>query len=544
MGKLASGIRDQNLSKQQQQPPLKKRPRARRNNTVDSPQIQGPLFLPSKQQLRKRKTADDDQQQQQRLKRRPWGWEKKTTPEEEEDASEIQVPPQPRLKRPRKRETTSDDDAPPGLSSCTSQISQIQIRPRCSLLRPFSAAAQDRLRTRSSSLHWGAKRLRTALSRRDWSDLDDGPAGLIAERVLANGVIDYIRFRAVCRPWRRCCADPRTRAVLEDSRFHPRGWIMLLGEEEELEAAADPHSSRRQFLNASSGQCIQVDVPELQDHGVLRSSSDDGLLLLLRKGTGAVRLLNPLTRQVADLPPITHLKYPPVHIGRCSPSCAAVVGGRWVLLYIHHRAGVDGSLLAFAKPGKDERWVVVKTRYLLRPTMSFAGRFYGVAGDEIMMLDMTRGGEEEDLPPPRLVVVAKLAVQIRGMLETAHLVDNGGEMMLVHRRTRRVRGGGYKRACKLYRVNLTSGRTTPAAARGRAIFIGMCRALSVSPQVFPGISANAVYPALHLEERREHQQIVAYHLRDGTTESYNTDARSGLAHPWSIADCLAAYVSG
>ncbi|CAL4971394.1 unnamed protein product [Urochloa decumbens] len=430
---------------------------------------------------------------------------------------------------------------------------------------PCSAAAQDRLlRTRSSSssstLHWGAKakRSRPALgsrsrsSSRDWSDLDDGPAGLIAERVLTNGgAIDYIRFRAVCRPWRRCCGDPRTRALLEDSRLHPRGWIMLLGEEEELEAAAAPHSIRRQFLNVSTGQCIQVDVPELRDHGVIRSISDDGLLLLLRKGTGGsavVRLLNPLTRQVAELPPITDLEYPPGHIGRCSPCTAAVVDGRWVLLYIH-RAGEDGTL-AFAKPGNiDERWVLVKIKStgFLWPTMSFAGRFYGVAGDSIMVMDTTNG------LPPRLVVAAKLAVQIRGMLETVHLVENGGEMMLVHRRMRPVRGVvdgkyyGCKRACKLYRVNLASGKTTPAAARGRAIFVGHCRALSVSPQVFPGISANAVYPALGLLERRERQQIVAYHLRDGTTESFSSndnDTRSGLPHPWSIADCLATYVSG
>ncbi|CAN6243081.1 unnamed protein product [Urochloa humidicola] len=504
MGKLASASRDQNFSSfwKQQQPPLKKRPRARRKNTADAPQIQGPLK-------------------------------------------------QPRLKRPRKTKTTSDD-APPGLSSCTSQASQIQIHPRCSLLLPCSAAAQDRLCTRSSSttLHWGTKRSRTSLSRRrDWSDLGDGPAGLIAERVLtANGVIDYIRFRAVCRSWRRCCPDPRTRAVLEDSRLHPRGWIMLLGEEEELRAAAAPHCSRRQFLNVSTGQCIQLDVPELQDHGVLQyNNMDNGLLLLLRKGTGAVRLLNPLTRQVAELPPTTDLEHSPAHIGQCSPSSAALVDGRWVLLYVH--GAMDNGTLAFAKPG-DERWMLVKTSELLRPTMSFAGRFYGVTGDSIMVVDTTTGGEGEDLSP-RLVVAAKLAVQIRGMLETAHLVDNGGEMLLLHRRMRRVRGadgeyGDYKRTYKLYRVNLTSGRTTPAAPRGRAIFIGDCCALSVSPRVFPSLSANAVYPALSLEERCGRQQIVAYHLRDGTTESFcnNDTTRSGLAHPWSIADCLAAYVSG
>ena len=61
---------------------------------------------------------------------------------------------------------------------------------------------------------------------------------------------------------------------------------MLLGEAEKLTAAGAPHCTRRRFLNVSTGQCVQVEIPELRDHGVLRSSTE-GLLLVVAKGAGA-----------------------------------------------------------------------------------------------------------------------------------------------------------------------------------------------------------------------------------------------------------------
>ncbi|KAM0847087.1 hypothetical protein ACQ4PT_055241 [Festuca glaucescens] len=361
--------------------------------------------------------------------------------------------------------------------------------------------------------------------KRNWSDLGDGPAGLIADRVLAYDVAGYIRSRAVCCSWRRCSAEPGAYGVL-DGRFHPRRWVML----REPLAALNCNCHRHRFLNSSTGECVQVDIPELRDHEVLAPTAE-GLLLLLHARKN-VRLLNPLTGQLIKLPPLTTLLPRKYHHWlsahndhfdtdfTASGSGIADDDSTVVLCFYTLR------MLGVAKPG-DQSWTLLKFIDPLRtaPVM-FAGRFYCITLDGVMVLEMD---------PPRLVLAAKRHMWI-SLDGSAHLVDNGGELMLVHRKLLT----GYRRGYDLYRVDLGTKTLFPVngLGGGRALFMGMYCSLLVPIEGFPSgsISGDTIYLSFDVEERGETE---AYHLADKSispTASCNLD---GLAvQPHTLVDCL------
>ncbi|XBH95336.1 hypothetical protein VPH35_085908 [Triticum aestivum] len=232
---------------------------------------------------------------------------------------------------------------------------------------------------------------------RDWANIGDGPAGLIAELALASDVADYIRFRAVCQLWRRCSPDPCAGGL--DGRFLPRKWIML------DKALAGPR--RHRFLNVSTGECIRMDLPELAEHTLL-SLTPEGLLLLLLETTLVVRLLNPLTRQLTNLPPMTALLRSGQHRSR---QCGFKIGKTFSVSGVGLLA--DTSMVAVnffdprglfvAKPG-DESWTMVDTmvdKEYINSVLPFAGRFYCANYRGVMVL--TIGSDQQ---PPRLQLVA------------------------------------------------------------------------------------------------------------------------------------------
>jgi hypothetical protein len=124
---------------------------------------------------------------------------------------------------------------------------------------------------------------------------------LIGWRVLAGDLLDYVRFRAVCKHWRSSTVCPLGRGIV-DARFHPRQW-MILPQHHRLH----PGDGRKRFFNRSTGSFVLVRLPHLTNRSVLVSV--DGLLLLYsdRQDTAMIIVLHPFTGDIMKLPPLMPL---------------------------------------------------------------------------------------------------------------------------------------------------------------------------------------------------------------------------------------------
>ena len=129
-------------------------------------------------------------------------------------------------------------------------------------------------------------------------------------------------------------------------------------------------------------------------------------------------------------------------------------------------------------------------------------------------------------------------------MDSVHLVDNDGELLLVDRECN---CNLTKRKFKVYRVDLDARKMLRVRGlRGRAVFIGIELSLSVSPLVFPSVSADAIYLGFGslMTGRLDNSPI---HLKDGT--SYPRQLRDRIENkpiygPWSLDDYLSCCVMG
>ncbi|XP_048560413.1 uncharacterized protein LOC125540936 [Triticum urartu] len=355
---------------------------------------------------------------------------------------------------------------------------------------------------------------------RDWPNLPTALVDDIADRLLSHDLAEYIRLRAACKEWRRCTADPREGRNQLDPRFRPRRWIMLSNRTD---------GDGRRFLNLSTGASARVDLPELSRHHL--EASAEGLLLLRDKASHAVRLLNPLTRALTDLPPVT------ADLGNAYAVWTGPFQSAARIIY----AGVSdetspssvvllmadrhlGRAIAYANPG-DQRWAVVDDE-MWRPDQPLSCRFSSASTMRGCFYFATVEGyiiQVRLCPEPRLVpvVVDQPNTQYNmfcylvppddhrcgGMLMVRYYLNldhlSADEQRIMKRRRKVMDVIRVERHVKaqrwnliqLFEVDVAGKRLVPVEdiGRHRAVFVGDVACFSLSARRFPCVAGNAVY---------------------------------------------------
>ncbi|KAG8099095.1 hypothetical protein GUJ93_ZPchr0013g37626 [Zizania palustris] len=331
---------------------------------------------------------------------------------------------------------------------------------------------------------------------RDWASLPVDMVGKIADLVLDDDLQGFIRLRAVCKPWMAATPNPAALGPQIDHRFHPRRWMMI------IERHPAGGATLRRFLNIDTRKVIEVDLPWLATHTetvvVGSARAPEGMLVLRDELTLVVRLVNPLTRHVVDLPSLCTLAAQQLD-GHSGPipkefraghkvEAAGFADRSTVVVYMR---GIKA--MAVAKPG-DERWTRVEgfDRVLLS-SFTFQSHFYCVVNNILNKVVMDPAGAA----PPRLVAFAELHDRAVNMLS---MVDDGGKLMLVCSTPQRCALLAHRQPrLRLYELVLELG--TPTLRRvtdlgnDRAVFTGELGALLL-PSIryyHPSVTSNTMY---------------------------------------------------
>ncbi|KAF8681725.1 hypothetical protein HU200_045159 [Digitaria exilis] len=245
------------------------------------------------------------------------------------------------------------------------------------------------------------------------SSLPDDLVRTMASRLLAGDLLDYVRFRAVCHPWRSGTASPRGRGVV-DPRFHPRRWMML-SEGHGLYPGHPKLHGYVRFFNLDTGAFVSVHIPLFEDHCVL--DSFDGLLVLQRDHDTAIRLLHPFTGDILDLPPLSTLvpqmqqDLPGVPTRQKLPFLKSIS----TAATFSDDGGVVTVMLAFANiyrvavaTPRDSQWTMSTWLYSLgSPPFSCQGKTFVVSvTSKIFQIDTPLPGQV--LQPPKLIATCSV----------------------------------------------------------------------------------------------------------------------------------------
>ncbi|TVU49912.1 hypothetical protein EJB05_01254, partial [Eragrostis curvula] len=316
------------------------------------------------------------------------------------------------------------------------------------------------------------------LEERDWAAVIPELVSKIADHLLADDVTEYIRLRAVCKPWRSSTADPS----LLEPRFFPRYWLLLAREHLRDDGEAE------RFVNVRTGTSLHICLPDPDQY--THRGNVEGLLLLHHTFSDTICLLNPLTTALYDLPTMHAVndvvgpneEYPDDdQFLEDSIKAAGIIVDMDELGQAQSVPTVVLSLtirndtaIVCAKPG-DNGGLSVRGRFFI-PTCA----------GEVLAVELQ--------PQPHLKYVAKMfGDQIQsGFDEISYLVpscdDQDSGMLLVRAQ---VPNGSTK-----YAVNLYNGTLSLKEPNGITVFLP---SVTIRSSAFPLVLHNTIYVRCHMK---------------------------------------------
>uniref|UniRef100_A0ACD5YZQ2 Uncharacterized protein n=1 Tax=Avena sativa TaxID=4498 RepID=A0ACD5YZQ2_AVESA len=312
-----------------------------------------------------------------------------------------------------------------------------------------------------------------------WSSLPPELLSHIADCFLATNDIDYyMGFRAVCRDWRHATDDPIN---TWDVRFRPCRWIVF-----REKGSCSSHI----FVNTSTGRFHRKDMPLLSKYDQV-AAAKGGFLVLKDKisGHGAVHILNPFTGYLAYF---MELSTSSVGILR---SASTVFGSPPTLVLSDrrgelHRADLDGKHTSLSHENRLHRHLIWQ---------AIGNGAYGPMG---------RPFSEDDLLEMFSSDQLKMFRQHHGFL-----VESDGEALMV---LKHETGG-----MEVFKVDAACRKVSgPVKSIGddRAIFVGICKSVSIDASKFPSIHGDCIYHVKATDTYPYHDMICRYDMKKGKEE--------------------------
>ncbi|XBI24637.1 hypothetical protein VPH35_049714 [Triticum aestivum] len=337
-----------------------------------------------------------------------------------------------------------------------------------------------------------------------WTSLPTDLVRLVGWRVLAGDLLDYVRFRAVCMHWRSSMICPHGRGII-NPRFHP----------------------------------LTVCPRFPDDYRIL--DSVDGILLL--HDQGSIRLFNPFTSDILELPPLGSVmsdsklhEISTSHVvpgGVVTSLTVSSDGAATVMIWL-----VELSRVIFATT-RDKQWSLSTRMFIWnRRPISFQGKLYILCYDlpshALQVLQMGPPMYEHGttlrlgssfLPPSKLIATCPTIK----FSDSIGLVECDSEILVI----------AYKDPTHthmvVYRVtDLISGKIIPVANfGGKSVFFDTKTYMQTANNgVIPTIASDTIVLRRHHERCHPWQ----YHL-DSSTWSPTTHPMSHCGLICHIYDC-------